>query len=58
MPFVLSYKTWNVKAGAWLARAPARAQQSQDLSPNLIYGAVNLILTAGSQGTQGSVQAG
>ena len=36
MLFVLSYKTWNVaKCGAWLARPPSGAQQSQDSSPIL-----------------------
>ena len=36
MMFVLSYKTWNViKPGAWLSRAPPRAQESQDLPPIL-----------------------
>ena len=36
MMFVLSCKTWDVvKPGAWLARAPPGAQQSQDSSPIL-----------------------
>ena len=36
MLFVLSYKTWNVaKPGAWLARPPSGAQQSQDSSPTI-----------------------
>ena len=36
MLFVLSCKTWNVvKSGAWLARPPPGAQQSQNSSPIL-----------------------
>ena len=48
MLFVLLRKTWNVvKPGAWLARLPPGAQQSQDFSPILsIYGAANPALTA------------
>ena len=60
MLFVLSCKTWNiVKPGAWLARSPPGAQQSQD-SSYLTCGAGSL--PAGSQQaeahSQGSVHAG
>ena len=51
MLFVLSYKDWNVvKPGAWLARAPPGAQESQDLSPIL---SMRLALTAGSHSQSG-----
>ena len=33
MQFVLSYKTWSVNPGAWLARPPPASQPSQDSSP-------------------------
>ena len=33
MQFVLSYKTWSVNPGAWLARPPPACQPSQDSSP-------------------------
>ena len=61
MLFVLSCKTWNVtKPGAWLARCPPGAQQSQGFSPNL--STALQVLQSQLAGTvthrQGSVQAG
>ena len=63
MLFISSCKTWNVvKPGAWLARPPPGAQQSQDSSPVLFR--VLQVLQAGRKRrqsltvTQNSVQAG
>ena len=45
MMFALSCKTWDVvKPGAWLARAPLRAQQSQDSSP-IFYMVLQVLLS-------------
>ena len=59
MLFVLSCKTWNVaKPGAWLARPPSGAQQSQDFSPILSVVLKVLHSQWAVTHSQGSVQAG